>query len=115
MSDISARNGRSRIGPRTKIALAIAFVEGIVVWVGHDVSRWAVFAIAIPLIVLWAAWGRNSSRRAIREFTWIAAASQSLALVLVVLAVILSWLALVLAVVLAVIALLFLFADRPKR
>ncbi len=114
MSDISAR-GRGWIGPRTKIAMGIAFIEGIVVWVGHDVSRWTVLAVAVPLIALWAAWGRNSSKRAIREVTWIGAASQSLAIVLVILAVILSWLALILAVLLAVVALLFLFADRPKR
>lgn len=115
MSELPSATGRSWIGPRTKIALAIAFVEGIIVWVGNDVSRWMVFGIAIPFVVLWLVWGRNSGRRIVREVTWVAAASQSLALVLVILAVILSWLALVLAVLLAVVALLFLFADRPKR
>lgn len=115
MSELPSATGRSWIGPRTKIALAIAFVEGIIVWVGHDVSRWMVFGIAIPFVLLWTVWGRKSNRRLIREVTWTAAASQALALVLVILAVILSWLALVLAVLLAVVALLFLFADRPKR
>lgn len=115
MTESTAGGGRSMIGTRTKIALGIAFVEGIIVWVGHDLSRWTVFGIAIPLILLWFVWGRNSSRRLIREITWVGAASQALALVLVILAVILSWLALLLAVILAVLALLFLFADRPKR
>ena len=114
MSDISAR-GRNWIGTRTKTALGIAFVEGIIVWVGHDVSRWTVLAIAIPFIALYFAWGRNSSRRIIREVTWVAATSQALALVLVILAVILSWLALLLAVVLAVVALLFLLTDRGGK
>lgn len=114
MSDVTAR-GRSWMGPRTKIALGIAFVEGLIVWVGDDLSRWTVFAIAVPLIALYFAWGRNAKQAIVRKVTWIAAASQALALVLVILAVILSWLALVLAVVLAVVALLFLFADRGGR
>ena len=100
---------------RTKAAFGIAFVEGIVVWAGHGFTRWTVLAIALPLIALWFVWGRNSGRSAIRQITWVAAASQALALVLVILAVILSWLALVLAVVLAVLALLFLFTDRGGR
>ena len=115
MSDISARGGRSWIGPRTKIALGIAFIEGLIVAFAGDVSRWTVLVIAIPFIGLWAAWGRNSGRRAIREATWVLAASQALALVLVILAWILTALALILAVILAVLALIFLFADRPKR
>ena len=115
MSELPSATGRSWIGPRTKIALAIAFVEGIIVWVGHDLSRITVAAIAVGFIVLHFAWGRKSRHRLIREITWIGAASQSLALVLVVLALIVKVLALVLAVVLAVVALLFLFADRPKR
>lgn len=114
MSDLSARGSRW-IGSRTKIALAIAFVEGIIVWTAGDISRWTVLAIAIPFIVLWVAWGRGNSRQVVREVTWVAAASQALAVILVILAVILSWLALVLAIVLAVLALLFLFADRPRR
>lgn len=109
------RGGRKWMTPRTKVAFGIAFIEGLIVWVGHDVTRWTVFAIALPLIALWFAWGRNSSRAAIRQVTWVAAASQSLALVLVILAVILSWLALFLAVVLAVLALLFLFTDRGGK
>jgi hypothetical protein len=114
MSDVTV-GGRRWIGPRTKIALGIAFVEGLIVWVGDDVSRWTVFAVALPLIAVYFAWGRNSKRPVIRKITWIAATSQALALVLVILAVILSWLALALAVVLAVVALLFLFADRGGR
>ena len=106
---------RKWMTPRTKVVFGIAFIEGIIVWVGDDLTRWTVFAVALPFIALWFAWGRNSGREAIRNVTWIGAASQALALVLVILAVILSWLALVLAVVLAVLALLFLFSDRGGR
>ena len=115
MSELTDRGGRNWLTTRSKIAFAIAFVEGMIVWVGHDLTRWAVVGVAIPFIVLWFAWGRNSGRAAIRQVTWVAATSQALALVLVLLAVILSWLALALAVVLAVLALLFLLADRGGR
>lgn len=115
MSEMTQSGGRKWMTTPTKIAFGIAFVEGIIVWVGHDLSRWTVFGIAIPFIVLWFVWGRNARRPAIRRLSWIAATSQALALVLVLLAVILSWLALVLAVLLAVLALLFLFTDRSSR
>lgn len=115
MSEMPVRSGRGLMGTRTKIALGIAFVEGIIVWVGHDVSRWTVAAIAISFIVLYFAWGRKSSRRLVREVTWIGAASQSLALILVILAWVLKVLALVVAVAAAVLALLFLLGDRGKR
>ena len=115
MSELTNRTGRNWITTRTKIAFAIAFVEGIVVWYGHDLTRWTVFAVAIPFIAIWFAWGRNSGRRAIRQASWVAATSQALALVLVILAVILSWLALIFAVVLAVLALMFLFTDRGSK
>lgn len=115
MSETIDSPGRKWMTPRTKVVFGIAFIEGIIVWVDNDLSRWIVIAAAVPLIALWFAWGRNSGRAAIRNVTWIAAASQALALVLVILAVILSWLALVLAVVLAVLALLFLFSDRGGR
>ena len=43
---------------------------------------------------------------------WIAGASQALAVVVVILAFILDWLALLLAAIFAAVALLFLFSDR---
>ena len=112
---MTSGGGRNWMTKRTKIAFAIAFVEGLIVWVDNDLSRWIVVAAAVPLIALWFVWGRNSGRAAIRQVSWVAATSQALALVLVLLAVILSWLALALAVLLAVLALLFLFSDRGGK
>ena len=56
--------------------------------------------------------GRWLRARRIRITLWIAGASQALAVVVVILAFILSWLALLLAGIFAAIALLFLFSDR---
>ena len=108
----SSRTGRWLRARRIRIALWIAVLEGIVVALAHDVSRWTVIAIAIPLLALYIAWGRNARSDTVRQLGWIAGASQALAVVVVIMAFILSWLALVLAGVFAAVALLFLFSDR---
>ena len=87
-------------------------IEGIVVALLHDVSRWTVIAIAIPLLALYLFWGRTARSDTVRQLSWIGGASQALAVVVVIFAFILSWLALLLAGVFAAIALLFLFSDR---
>ena len=108
----STRTGRWLHARRIRIALWIAVIEGIIVALAHDVSRWTVVAIAIPLLALYLFWGRNAQSDTVRQLAWIAGASQALAVVVVIMAFILSWLALVLAAVFAAIALLFLFGDR---
>jgi hypothetical protein len=108
----SSRTGRWLRARRIRIALWIAVLEGIVVALAHDVSRWTVIAIAIPLLALYIVWGRNARSDTVRQLGWIAGASQALAVVVVIMAFILNWLALVLAGVFAAVALLFLFSDR---
>lgn len=108
----STRAGRWLRARRIRIALWIAVAEGIVVALAHDVSRWTVVAIAIPLLALYVVWGRNARSDTMRQLAWIGGASQALAVVVVIMAFILSWLALVLAAIFAAVALLFLFSDR---
>ena len=108
----STRAGRWLRARRIRIALWIAVIEGIIVALAHDVSRWTVIAIAIPLLALYVVWGRNARSDTARQLAWIAGASQALAVVVVILAFIVSWLALLLAGVFAAVALLFLFSDR---
>jgi hypothetical protein len=48
----------------------------------------------------------------LRQAAWIAGASQALAVVVVILAFLLNWLALLLAGVFAAVALLYLLSDR---
>ncbi|MGB2873892.1 MAG: hypothetical protein WBB76_00290 [Gaiellaceae bacterium] len=108
----TSRAGRWLRARRVRIALWIAVIEGIVVALAHGVSRWTVIAIAIPLLAVYVFWGRNARSDTARQVSWIAGASQALAVVVVILAFILSWLALILAGIFALVALLFLLVDR---
>ena len=64
------------------------------------------------LLALYLFWGRMAHSDTVRQLSWIAGASQALAVIVVIFAFILSWLALLLAGIFAAIALLFLFSDR---
>ena len=108
----STRTGRWLRPRRVRISLWIAVLEGLVVAFGKDFSRWTVIVIAVPVLALYVVWARNAASDTVRQITWIAAASQALAVVVVVLSFIIAWLALVIAGVFAAIALLFLLGDR---
>jgi hypothetical protein len=97
---------------RIRIALWIAVLEGIIVAVSPDFTKWTVIAIAVPILAIYALWGRNAKSDTTYQVAWIAGASQSLAVVIVILGVLLSWLPLVLAAIFAGVALLFLYHDR---
>jgi hypothetical protein len=108
----STRTGRWLRPRRVRISLWIAVLEGLVVAFGRDFSRWTVIVIAVPVLAIYVVWGRNAGSDTVRQITWIAGASQALAVVVVVLSFIIAWLALVIAGIFAAIALLFLLADR---
>ena len=108
----TSRTGRWLAARRVKLALAIAIAEAIIVALEDSVSRWTVIIIAVPLIALYVYAGRNWRSDTARQVAWIAAASQALAVVAVILAFILGWLALILAGLFAAIAIAFLLFDR---
>jgi hypothetical protein len=108
----TTRAGRWLRTRRIRIALWIAVGEGIIVALAHDISRWTVIAIAIPVLALYLFWGRTARSDTMRQLSWIGGASQALAVVVVILAFVLSWLALILAGIFAAVALLFLLGDR---
>ena len=113
----TVEHGTTRLGRwlqhrRIRITLWIAVLEGIIVAFAQDLSRWTVIALAIPVLALYLFWGREAKSHTARQVLWIAGASQALAVVVVILAFILNWLALLLAAIFAAIALLFLFSDR---
>ena len=81
----TTKSGRWLRARRTRIALWIAVIEGILVAVLHDFTRWTVIIIAIPLILLYGFWGRNAKSDTARQITWIAGASQALAVLFVLL------------------------------
>ena len=108
----SSRTGRWLRARRVRISLSIAVIEGLIVAFEKDFSRWTVIVVAVPLLALYLVWGRNASSDTLRQISWIAASSQALAVVVVVLSFIIAWLALVIAGIFAAIALLFLLVDR---
>jgi hypothetical protein len=108
----STKAGRWLRARRTRIVLWIAVLEGILVALTHDFTKWTVVAIAIPVLAVYVFWGRNARSDTVRQVAWIAGASQALAVVVAIFAFLLSWLALALAGVFAVIALIFLFSER---
>jgi hypothetical protein len=108
----TTRTGRWLRQRRIRITLWIAVIEGIIVALLHDISRWTVIALAIPVLALYVFWGRSARSDTVRQILWIGGASQALAVVVVILAFLLDWLALLLAGIFAAIALLFLLSDR---
>src|ERR671935_2681896 len=108
----TSRAGRWLRARRTRIALWIAVIEGVIVAFTHDVSRYTVIIIAVPLLALYVVWGRNARSDTLRQLAWIAGASQAMAVVVTVLSFIIAWLALVIAGIFAAIALVFLLVDR---
>jgi hypothetical protein len=108
----TSRAGRWLRARRTRIALWIALAEAIVVTVFHDVSRWSVIGIAIVAVAVYFVAGRESRSHTFRQITWIFAASQLLAVLAAILALILLWTAILAAVIFAIVALYFIFSDR---
>ena len=108
----TSKTGRWLRARRVRIVLWVAIVEGLVVWIAHGVGKWTVIIIAIPCLAIYIFWGRDSRSDTARQISWIAAASQALAVVVVILAFLLDWLALLLAGIFAVVALLLLYGDR---
>src|SRR5947207_196461 len=81
---------------RVRIAAWIAAAEGVIVLFSHDVTKWTVIVLGVVGTIGWLG-GRESSSRTVRQVLWIFAASQLLAVILVILAWIVKW-AIILAV-----------------
>ena len=107
----TSRAGRWLHARRFRIALWIAVVEALIAWFAHDFSKWTIMLLAAVLVPLYLLWGRERNDT-IRQVTWIAAASQALAIVGVMAAFIIGAFVLVLAGIFALIALILIFADR---
>ena len=99
--------------PRVKIALSIALVEGIIVAIDRDLSRWTVIIIAVPIVLFYLLAGRTLESKLGRDASWVAAASQSLAVVVVILTFVIEIFALIIAGVFGAVALYLLYMDKP--
>jgi uncharacterized membrane protein YbhN (UPF0104 family) len=100
---------------RLKIALGIAVLEGILVAVEKDFSRWTVIIISAPIIAFYLTAGRSLDSDTGRQVAWIAAASQAFAVILCVVALVIGAFVLIIAGVFAAIALILILGERPSR
>jgi cation transport ATPase len=97
---------------RLRAALWIAVLEAVLAAFTHDVSRWTIVALAAIFVPIYLLWGRHRRNDVLRQLSWIAAASQALAVIAAVMASVIGLFALILAAVFAGVALLLIFADR---
>ena len=107
----TSRLGRWLHARRFRIALWLAVVEVVVAAFTHDVSKWTIVLAAAVVVPLYLLWGRER-HDTIRQVTWIAAASQALAIVGAMAALIIGAFVLVIAGIFALIALVLIFSDR---
>ena len=110
----STRIGRWLRERRLRLALWVAVAEGLLVALTPDLTKWTVLVLGVILLALYMVAGRNIRWDVARQLSWIAAASQALAILVVILAFVLGLLAIVAIVVFALIALVYLFSDARR-
>jgi phosphatidylserine synthase len=110
----STRTGRWLRERRLKLALWVAVIEGLLVALTHDLTRWTVLILAAIVLAFYVLAGRNMKWDVGRHLSWIAAASQALAILVVILAFFVGLIALVLVGIFAVVALAYLFSDSEQ-
>jgi hypothetical protein len=110
----STRMGRWLRERRVRLALWVAVVEGLLVALTPDLTKWTVLVIGAILLAFYVAAGRNIRWDVGRQLSWIAAASQALAILVVIFAFVLKLVAIVAVVGFAIIALLYLFSDARR-
>jgi hypothetical protein len=96
---------------RLRIALALGVIE-IVAIVFTDFTKWSALLVAAAIFVVYLWSGRGHRSWAVRQTTWILAASQILPVVFAILGYFLAVLAVVAVVAMLGIVLLMLFLDR---
>ena len=107
----SSQGGRWLREHRVRTALWIAVLEVILAAVTASISKYTIIALGLITIPVFLIWGKDQ-RGTIRQVSWIAAASQALAIVAILLSHFIGLFVLVLAGIFAVVALFLIFADR---
>jgi len=107
----SSHGGRWLREHRVRTALWIAVAEVILAALTATVSRYVIIGLGLITIPIYLIWGKDQ-RGAIRQVSWIAAASQALAIVAVLMAHFIGTFVLILAGIFAAVALFLIFADR---
>jgi hypothetical protein len=96
---------------RLRIALLLGLVESILVLFGG--ARWFVIvALAVAAVAFYVLVGKSARSHTVRELSWIAAASQLIAVLVPVLWEVVRVVAIVALLLMAAVLLLLLIADR---
>ena len=110
----STRGGRWLRDRRLRLALWIAVIEGILVAATPDLSRWTVLVIGTVVLAFYVLAGRNMRWDVGRHLSWIAAASQAIAILVVIFFFVFEWIAIAAIVALAIFALIYLFSEHRQ-
>lgn len=111
----STRGGRWLRERRIRIALWVAVIEGLIAAFSQDIGRWTILALAVVVLAFYMVAGRQLKWDVARQLSWIAAASQVLAILVIIFAFILKLIAIVIIVGFALVALVYLFTDHKQR
>jgi hypothetical protein len=111
----STRGGRWLRDRRIRIALWAAVIEGLIAAFSHDIGRWTILVMAVIVLAFYIVAGRQLKWDVARELSWIAAASQVLAILVIIFAFVLKLIAIVIIVGFALVALVYLFTDHKQR
>jgi hypothetical protein len=106
-----SRSGLWLRARRLRLALLVGLVESVLVLVGDSGWYW-ILAAAVVAVAFYVFVGRSLRFHAARELSWIAAASQLIAVLVPLLWVLVKGVAIVALVLMAVVLLVMLLADR---
>ncbi len=109
-----AQSERTWLDKRTKIALAIAAFEGLLLLLGN-ISKWVVLVIAIPCMGYYLWRGREMKPGFSRDALWVLALSQGLIILAAIASFFIGTLVLILLGVFIGVALLLIYLDDPSR
>ena len=109
------RGGRWLRERRIRIALWVAVIEGLIAAFSQDIGRWTILVMAVIVLAFYIVAGRQLKWDVARELSWIAAASQVLAILVIIFAFVLKLIAIVIIVGFALVALVYLFTDHKQR
>jgi len=95
--------------------LWVAVIEGLIAAFSHDIGRWTILLMAVIVLAFYIVAGRQLKWDVARQLSWIAAASQVLAILVIIFAFVLKLIAIVIIVGFALVALVYLFTDHKQR
>jgi hypothetical protein len=107
----STRMGRWLRDRRLRFTLWIAAIEGLL-YLFHVLHWWAAVLLAVIAVGFWWYAGRQHRSDALRQVSWIFAASQLLVLVVPLALALVKAIAIGVIALIAIVALVFLFTER---